>query len=176
MSPLNGFQRGYQTLFILTVSVLSFFAFHHASFPLGGSQHTPAPTPHRSSRVVKRIGVPFGHDQPHKISNPAPEIVLHEPARIQKRALTFFDAVCKGQKHLANIVRAALLGTETGNRYRIQELEDSGWSIDDTYPLRIPVGFFRRPFGPLQTVQVPLLPRCLVYTMVNSDILTPTSI
>ena len=140
MSPLNGFQRGHHILFILAVSVLSYFAFHHVSLSLGGPQHLSAPTPHRSSRVVKRIGVPFGHDQPHNFSSPAPKITLHGPARIQKRALSFFDAICKGEKHLADIARAALLGTETGNRYTVQELEDAGWSVDDTYPLRVPVG------------------------------------
>ena len=140
MSGFSDMHRGFRAFLILAVSMLLVFAFYQqrAPFPLEEYQSTKAATQHLSDHVVKRIGLPFGRDQPHNFSGPALADVAHGPARIQKRALSFFDAICKGEKHLFNIARAALLNTEPGNRFTVEDLENAGWSIDSTFPLRIP--------------------------------------
>lgn len=140
MSGLSGVHRGFRAFLILVVSMLLVFVFQQqrAAFPLAEDQPTKAAIHDFSHHVVKRIGLPFGHDQPHNFSSSARDEIAHGPARIQKRGLSFFDAICKGEKHLANIARAALLNTAPGNRYTVQDLENAGWSIDSTFPLRIP--------------------------------------
>ena len=140
MSARNGFQRKLPAFMVLAVSVLLVLVFQQARKPIAINhlQDTKTPVQDVSESVVKRVAVPFGYEQPHNFTTLIPDVSSPEPVRIRKRALSFFEAICKGEKHLSNIAKAELTSTEPGTKYTVKNLEDGGWTLDSTYPLRIP--------------------------------------
>ena len=138
MGGFNSYQQGLRALMILVVSVLCFFAFqHHHAFPsttdLGRTTSLPKDG---SNGIVKRVAVPFGQDQPYNFSNSVS--ASESQRRIRKRTLSYFDAICKGEKHLLNIARAAFKGAGSGQQFSVQDIENAGWTIDSDFILNIP--------------------------------------
>ena len=140
MIALKGSQRGLHSFFILAISVLCFIVYHHSYVfsPTKGFERITTISKDSTNGVVKRVAVPFGHDQPYNFSSPVQGSTTHSPARIRKRALSFFDAICKGEKHFLNIARAAFAGSTTAHTYSVQEIEEAGWTIGGDFMLNIP--------------------------------------
>ena len=137
MFRLQGSQRGLHAFVVLTVSALCFFAFkYHPEFPsTTGNGRTTSLINGSTIELVKRVAIPFGHKQAHNFSNP---LTSHSPVRVQKRALSFFDAICKGEKHFLNIARAFFSEPGSARTYSVQEIEEAGWTIDGDFLLNIP--------------------------------------
>ena len=125
MLGLQGSQRGFHSFVILVVSALCFFASkYHPEFPSTTGNGRTTPLIHGCTiELVKRVAVPFGHEQAHNFSN---TLTSHSPVRIQKRALSFFDAVCKGEKHFLNIARAFFSDPGSARTHSVQEIEEAG--------------------------------------------------
>ena len=43
-----------------------------------------------------------------------------------KVKLSYFDAICKGEKHLLDFARAAFKGAGSGQQFSIQDIENAG--------------------------------------------------
>ena len=137
MLGFNNYRQGLRTLMILVVSILSFLVFqhHHASPSTTDLGRTTSSTKDSSTELAKRA-VPFGQDQPHNFSN---SVYASEPQRrIRKRTLSYFDAICKGEKQLLNIARGAFKGTGSGQQFSFQDIENAGWTVDSDFILNIP--------------------------------------
>ena len=138
MRGLNSCGQGLPTLMILVVSVLCFFTFQpRYAFP--STTHldrTTSLNKDPSNEIAKRVPIPFGQDQPYNLSS---FVFASEPQKsIRKRTLSYFDAICKGEKHLLNIARAAFKGTGSGQQFSVQDIENAGWTVDSDFILNIP--------------------------------------